>query len=459
MTNDPDKDWLEYPDFDARESATESPSCGRFIYMAGIEVNVEDLVAIWNGEEILPKLSDREIEIERRARGQFSRLERSNEEHEEYLGDETDMAPLFRNAFAVFRDDIPAEKGRLGKKTLLKLQQNKLKRLRQAIREFYKKGRDREVLSIDRVLSLLNSGRINFDSISTFAAQYSELTAEEGQIVKDSAREIQELFGESLVETRFVDVRNAQNLEVLGDAICQALSDALGTEKGAFKKIPTILLEKAVVGHELLKNEYRELASLNSIGTAKIANLIQRVRTALAGIGLSIAGLGTLSPEQSWILIGGLSTMMAGFAGQLLPTSQMRPNEKLRSGAKKHKKIFEGIRPVIEKMRESPSGQIRLALAHAIIQSTYKEVPADELEKVELLVRHFNGNPQAEEEFNWLCEGVRFKVNEIQKILEEIAVYLSTRDEIARLTATGLAEQPKTQTKTVKEKVLEFEEK
>lgn len=373
----------------------------RFIAVGGIDVLISDFVRIWNGEEILPALSDEDHRY-------ISRLK------------QTDPNELFSEdaSTLVFHN--------LGTHTDTMFQEHKFKKLQGIIRDFKRSDEGRE-LRMDRVLAALSERDIRFNTVREFVARCGEPTAQWAAVLNETTQ------GSTwqAPESRYIDRSSAQALPKESEQRVAALLKELPS------KIPGVLLERALFEHQLHDDDYRDLSVIKNIGNDKIVKIMQITRYALllGGMGIAIYGMSPLvlqrghEEEARQLVSSGMIAALTGTVLHFFPTEALRTASKLSSSKARYKKIFDELSKQVAALKKNYLGRAKLVLLQQIVLASYQEA-ADQgaIDELWNFIQHLEASPDEQRIFEESCRSSSASVfltdfNTLPKVMNEVNAF------------------------------------
>lgn len=399
-------------------NAKEGPTQDDFVFIGGMEMTVADFVSIWNGDEILPKLSEREINVARRVR------EPTPNVHDDPWNDGLDSLWLFR----------PSRKHGLTKREECGLQKRKFRDIKGLIGRFHSEGQSLGVLDMDRVLAVLSSGGVRFNDVTQFVARYAEPDASEAMVVREAAHESHEIDGIPHVETRYVSDASAAPLASLPEDAKEALQKYFGVNKKALSLIPIIILERVLAGQELTDDDLCELTNIRNIGSVRVIYILQKTREALVMAGVlamsSLMFTGRDIELIDFLFKAGMITMAVGSVAHFVPLSSFKPRVKLASSVGRYGAIEGGLRKVLARLCESPAGRVRAMLVQELVKETYEPSANGNIPRLKAFAALLDTNKDIEDQFNTMYLSMDRPLDQFAGILEAIDDFESVHAEL-----------------------------
>ncbi len=389
-----------------------------FIFIGGIEVRVMDFVRIWNGEDVLPELGPHDTEIQNRLRDPSPLYQQTLEDRDDFF------FYLFRNKKVT--PDI-----------LQKLQIEKRKKIESLIRQYLSTGHQPSVLNMDKILAALAEHNLRFDDVTAFVARFSEPTAENAGIARDAARDANLLDNTTPTETRYISALTSAPLSSLFSLLSEAaIRDFCNIHAEDMKRIPIILLEKALAGHDLTDDDLRDLSMYNNIGNTRLVEAIQYTRLALVTVGI-IGSCSVLFNGNAALMRDYLQPLMTlgvtGIMANLYPSSSRKPIVQLVTSVRAYRQLFTKLQKEIQRLESTPAGRLYITCMTELVRTSYAStspVSISDLEEIFFFSLDLHRHPEKEVFFNQFCSSIDRPLHTLEYALKTIRDFKETKQEI-----------------------------
>lgn len=387
------------------------PAPLHFIVVGGIDVTVEDLVAIWNGNDVLPLLSSHEKEI-----GDRTKFLRTTGEND----------PL-RTFITTYNQE--AEK---------KMRIEKKDKIKELIKKYEQKGQPRNILQMDRVLARLSGGSMQYDNVGALVAGFATVpTPEEASLVMETVREIHALVPVDRTQSHYVTDESARPLSSLGSKEQALVQESFALAEQKKSVIPIFLLERALVGHEPTNDDLAELTLYHNdhnVGSIRLVSIVDKTRLALFAAGILTFASGYLIDGDLYtkaILFGsGLFTAYTSALSHLIPLEKWKFNRKRVTSIDRYRAAYEMLCETIKTMQQTPVGKVRIMLLRELVRSTHQPDAQNTVDVLKTFVDLLNSDHKMAKDFDEMFSSIDRPWDDLEGILDAIKDFISSREEL-----------------------------